>query len=426
MNLTIRNGRVIDPANQIDAIMDVAIKDGKISTVGQNLPQSEKEIDVTGLVVAPGFVDLHAHLRQPGYEYKETIATGTASAAMGGYTSVVCMANTKPVIDNVSVVKYILDLAKEQGKARVYPVGSITKGLEGKELSEMGELVKAGCVAFSDDGRPVENGYLMRLAMQYAAQFGKVLLCHQEDLSLLADGVMNEGYVSTVLGLKGASRAAEEAMIARDIVLAETLNLPVHCQHVSTTGGAQLIREAKARGVKVSAETAPHYLYATDELCLGYNTNAKMNPPLRTKEDQIALQEALLDGTIDCIATDHAPHSQDEKNIEFAQAYSGIIGFETALPLCLTAFGDKVTLSQLVYLMSTKPASIIGLDAGTLLVGSNADIVVFDPNISYTIDISKMVSKCKNTPFDGHEVKGRVVHTILGGEFVVKDSKLVE
>ena len=363
MRILIKGGRVIDPHNNRDGVFDIYIEGGVIQEIEPALDYDYDGIDMEvieadGLIVAPGLIDMHCHLRDPGFEYKEDIETGTKSAAMGGFTSVACMPNTDPVVDNKTVVEYIISEAKQNGVVNVYPIGSITKGMRGEELADIGEMKFAGIVAVSDDGRPVENPVIMRRAMQYANMFVTPVISHCEDMSLVDGGSMNEGAVSTEMGLRGISRAAEEVMLSRECILAEALGLPVHIAHVSTRGGIDLIRNAKARGAQVTSETCPHYFSLTEEAVRGFNTLAKMNPPLRTEDDVEAVKEGLRDGTIDVIATDHAPHEPDSKNVEFELAANGIVGFETALPLAITNLVETgvLTYSELIEKMCVKPA----------------------------------------------------------------------
>jgi dihydroorotase len=419
MNIIIKNGHVIDPANKVDDKLDILISDGKISKLGKTGSVSSPDaqvVDAAGKLVVPGLIDMHVHLREPGFEYKETIATGTAAAKAGGFTSVCCMPNTNPVNDNRSVTEFILSQAAKDASARVFPIGAITKGSKGEELSEMGELRAAGCVAVSDDGRPVMNAAIMRRAMEYARVFDLLVISHCEDSSLSAKGVMHEGFVSTELGLRGIPRSAEDVMTARDISLAELTGARVHIAHVSTAGSVDLLRAAKARGVKVTAETCPHYFSLTDEAVRGYNTMAKMNPPLRTAEDVAAIKAGLKDGTIDVIATDHAPHGTDEKSGEFDYAPFGIVGLETALGLSFQLVKEKVlTLQELISKLSLNPASVLKIEKGTLQPGADADITVIDPDIEWTVEASLFKSRSKNTPFNGSRLKGKAVRTIVGG-----------
>jgi len=418
MNIIIKNGHIIDPANKIDEKLDILISDGKIAKLGKtgSISSSDAQtVDAGGMLVVPGLIDMHVHLREPGFEYKETISTGTAAAKAGGFTSVCCMPNTSPVNDNRSVTEFILSQAAKSS-ACVFPIGAITKGSKGEELSEMGELRAAGCVAVSDDGRPVMNAAIMRRAMEYARVFDLLVISHCEDSSLSAKGVMNEGFVSTELGLRGIPRSAEDVMTARDISLAELTGARVHIAHVSTAGSVDLLRAAKARGVKVTAETCPHYFLLTDEAVRGYNTMAKMNPPLRTAEDVAAIKAGLKDGTIDVIATDHAPHGMDEKSGEFDYAPFGIVGLETALGLSFRLVKEKVlTLQDVIRKLSVNPASVLKIAKGTLQAGADADVTLIDPDLEWTVDSSLFSSRSKNTPFDGLTLKGRAVRTIVGG-----------
>lgn len=430
MRIFIKGARVIDPVNNIDKIADIFIDKGVIEDVGDNLGLEDIEaevIDAKGLIAAPGLVDMHCHLRQPGQEYKEDIESGTKSAAMGGFTSIACMPNTNPVIDNAGLVEYIKSEAKKNGVVNVYPIGAITKGLNGEELAEIGELKFSGAVAVSDDGKPVMNPAIMRNAMQYAKTFDMAVISHCEDIYLAEDGYMNQGYNSTILGLRGITRAAEEVMLSREVILAQTDNLPIHIAHVSTKNSVEIIRQAKKQGVKVTCETCPHYFTLTDDAVLGFNTNAKVNPPLRTMEDVEAIMEGLADGTIDVIATDHAPHHIDEKRCEFANAANGIVGFETALSLTITYLVEKNILSikQLIEKLSVNPANILGLGKGSLSIGKSADIVLIDPNKKYIVDVSNFKSKGKNSPFNGFELKGKAEYTIVGGDIVVRQGVLL-
>ena len=403
---------------------DVLMRGGAIAALGRDLEAgSARVVDASGLLVVPGLVDIHCHLREPGYEHKEDIASGTAAAAAGGFTSVCCMANTDPVNDNAAVTEFIKSRAAERGSAHVYPIAAVTKGLKGEELTEMGELAEAGAVALSDDGRSVKSAQRMRLALRYAGRFGLTIVSHPEDDELTNGGVMNEGYWSTALGLPGVTRAAEETIIARDCMLAGLENARLHVAHVSTAGGAELVREAKRHGWPVTCETAPHYLYATDEWLQDYDTNARVNPPLRTEADRLALIEALKDGTIDCIATDHAPHHADDKNVEFALASSGISGFETALAVCWTALvvPGHLTPEQVLEKLTRAPARVLGIDAGTLEVGKRADVTLIDPRAEWTVDPGKFRSRGKNTPFAGRTLTGAVRCTFLEGRPVYGD-----
>jgi dihydroorotase len=423
MDLLIKGGRVIDPAQQLDEKLDIRIENGTIKELGKKLAagKSCEVIDATGLIVTPGLIDMHVHLRDPGLEYKEDIVTGTRAAAAGGFTSVACMPNTKPVNDNKAVTSYIITKAKAEGLVNVFPVGSITQGSKGEKLAEMGDLKEAGCVAVSDDGCPLTNPELMRRALEYAKGMEIILISHAEDLGLSGDGLMNDGFTATELGLKGIPWVAEDAATARDVYLAEFTDSPIHIAHVSTKGAVQIIRDAKARGVRVTCETAPHYFTLTEDAVRGYNTNAKMNPPLRTSEDVAAIKAGLADGTIDAIATDHAPHHSDEKDVEFALASNGIIGLETALPLSLALVLEKVLdFTDLVDKLSRNPAKILGITRGTLEAGAVADITIIDPNREWTVAADSLASKSKNSPFLGTTMKGQAVVTIVGGKIAHK------
>lgn len=422
--LVIKGGRVVDPAQELDGFYNIYVMGGRIASIKKAEADTSEVgpgvdvVDASGLIVVPGFIDPHVHLREPGYEYKEDIATGTNAAAAGGFTAVMCMANTKPVNDNESVTKYIL--SKAAGRpARVYPVGAVTQGQKGERLTEMGELKSAGCVAVSDDGHPVMDAGLMRRALEYSRQFNLTVITHAEDPRLVGQGSMNEGPVATRLGLKGIPNAAEDVMVARDISLAELTGGRLHVAHVSTRGAVELIRAAKARGVNVTAEATPHHLALTDEAVMGYRTSAKMNPPLRSKEDVEALQAGIKDGTIDCIATDHAPHASIEKDVEFDKASNGIIGLETAFSVVFGLVEEgAMTLADAVKAMSFGPAKAFRLEGGRLSVGSPADIALLDLGRKWVVEPAKLKSKSKNTPWAGKELKGVAVKTILGGNAV--------
>jgi dihydroorotase len=420
--LLIRSGRIVDPSRGLDDTSDLLIQDGTIAAVGRNLglPDGAEVVDAAGLVVAPGLVDLHTHLREPGQEDRETIATGALAAAAGGFTAICAMPNTDPPIDNQSAVGFVVKQGAAAGAARVYPIGAVSLGQKGEQLAEFGELVAAGAVAVSDDGHPVASGHLMRTALEYARTFGIPVADHCEEPSLARGGVMHEGLVATRLGLKGIPAAAEEIMVARDILLAGHTGGHVHLCHMSTRGSVELIRQAKDRHLPVTAEATPHHFTLTHDACDGYNTNAKMNPPLREAEDVEALRAALRDGTIEVIATDHAPHHYDAKEREFDDAPFGVVGLETALGLGLAVLvgGGVLTLPQLVARMSTAPARAFGLPGGSLAPGQPADVVVFDPAGTWRVDPARFRSKSRNTPFAGRELKGRVVRTIVGGRTV--------
>jgi dihydroorotase len=418
--LLLTGGRVIDPSRNADDVADVLLQDGRIAAVGRNIgvPDGAEVLDVKGRVVAPGLVDVHVHLREPGQEDLETIATGSAAAVAGGFTSICAMPNTDPVCDNQGVVGFVIAQAQRAAKARVYPIGAVTLGQKGQQLAEFGELVGAGAVAVSDDGKPVATAHMMRTALEYARTFGIPVADHCEDMSLAAGGAMHEGIVSTRMGLKGIPAAAEEVMVARDILLAELTGGHVHLCHMSTRGSVALIRRAKERGIRVTAEACPHHFSLTHEACVGYNTNAKMNPPLREAADVEAIREGLKDGTIDCVATDHAPHHYDAKEREFDDAPNGIIGLETALGLSITELVGRglLTLPQLLQRMSTAPARIFNLPAGTLATGAPADLVIIDPGVKWTVKPETFRSKSRNTPFAGRELTGRAELTIVRGQ----------
>ena len=426
MTILIRGGQVIDPG-RLNAVADILIEDGKIAAVGQHLttPRGATIIEAKDRLVLPGFVDLHVHFREPGFEYKETIQSGAAAAVAGGFTTVCCMPNTNPVNDNQAITEFILDRAREGGLANVLPIGAITKGSEGKELAEIGDLRRAGCVAISDDGRPVMNSLVMRRAMEYALAFDVPVVDHCEDLHLAEGGCMNEGLVSTELGLPGMPAAAEDVMVARNVALAELTGARLHLAHISTEGSVRMVREAKSRGIKVTAEACPHHFTITEEVVRGYNTHAKMNPPLRTWKDVQAIKEGLRDGTIDAIATDHAPHATQEKQQGFTDAPFGIVGLETAWPLTLALVEEGIlSIESAVERLSTAPAKAFGLSKGTLAVGAEADVVVADPQESWEVDPAKFRSKSRNTPFAGWKVKGRIKTTIVGGRVVFETSQV--
>ncbi len=401
--------------------LDLRVEDGKIAELAEHL--EGEGVDCTGLTIFPGLIDMHVHLREPGFEKKENIESGSRAAVKGGFTQVCCMPNTKPVTDNKVVVSYIKNRAREVGLCKVNPIGAITEGQEGKNLAAIGAMKAAGAVAISEDGKSVVATNLMANAMLYAADFGLKCLCHCEDASLVDGGVVNEGYYSTLTGLKGSIRAAEDIIIAREICLAESLSLPVHICHVSTYSGVQLIREAKARGVQVTAETCPHYFTLTDEVIASFDTNTKVNPPIRAERDRLAIIEGLKDGTLDCIVTDHAPHHEDDKNVEYALAAFGISGLETSFALSYTQLvkGGVLTLSELADKMSANPAAILNLQGGTLEVGAPADLTIVDLNKAWTIDPKDFVSKGKNTPFAGREVYGRVKYTVVDGDIKYRE-----
>ncbi|MBF0497996.1 MAG: dihydroorotase [Deltaproteobacteria bacterium] len=429
MKRLIEHGRVIDPASSMDDFLDILIEDGRIAAMAapgtfESLKRDAQvsTISAQGCVVCPGLVDMHVHLREPGEEYKETIATGTKAAAAGGFTAVACMANTRPVNDNQSVTEYILEKARQEAVAAVYPVAAITVGLKGTQLTEMGELSRLGVKAVSDDGHPVEDALIMRRAMEYAGRFGLTVISHSETTSLSKNGVMHEGWISTKLGLEAIPAAAEEIMIAREASLAELTGVPIHIAHVSTAGSVEIIRRAKDRGIPITAETAPHYFSLTHRAVMGYNTLAKMNPPLRTSADVAAIKKALQDNVIDAIATDHAPHSILEKDVEFNAAANGIIGLETALSLTLALVQTGVLdLSQALAKLTCNPAGILNIPAGRLIVGGSADITIFQPDQPVVVDVRNFASKSRNSPFDGWKLQGKVLMTVFQGQTTYSD-----
>jgi dihydroorotase len=420
--LLLRGGRVVDPSQSLDEKLDVLLVEGRVAKVGKRVsaPEHAQVRECKGLVVTPGLIDVHVHLREPGEEHKETIATGAAAAAAGGFTAVCAMPNTDPPIDDPAAVGYVAAEGRRAGAARVYPVGCISAGRRGERLALVGEMVEAGAVAITDDGNPVMHSGLMRMALEYALAFGIPVADHPEDLGLSATGHMNEGLVSTRLGLPGKPNAAEDIHIVRDLLLAELTGGHIHLQHVSTRFGVESIRQAKARGVRVTAEATPHHLILTHEAVDGYRTEAKMNPPLRCGEDRAAVRAGLADGTLDTIATDHAPHHYDEKEAAFAEAPNGIVGLETALGLVLTrVVGEGVIdLPTMVDRMSCAPARAFGLPGGTLAAGSPADVTVLDPAAEWTVDPKAFRSKSRNTPFTGWELVGRPRLTVVGGRIV--------
>jgi dihydroorotase len=420
--ILIRGGRVIDPSRGADQVADLFLAGGKVQASGRDLghPDDALVLDASGKVVAPGLIDLHVHLREPGQEDLETVATGAMAAAAGGFSAICAMPNTDPVTDNQAAVGFIVSQAQRAAKARVYPIGAVSLGQKGQQLAEFGELVGAGAVAVSDDGKPVASSHLMRTALEYARTFGIPVADHCEDPTLAEGGAMHEGLVSTRLGLKGVPSAAEEIMVARDILLAELTGGHVHLCHMSTRGSVELIRRAKEKGLRVTAEACPHHFTLTHEACEGYNTQAKMSPPLREPEDREAIRQALRDGTIDVICTDHAPHHYDAKEREFDDAPNGIIGLETALGLTVSELLEAglLSLPELVNRMSVMPARIFGLQGGSLAPGAPADVVVFDPAAEWTVRPEQFYSKSRNTPFAGRRLRGRAETTIVRGQVV--------
>jgi dihydroorotase len=419
MTILIKNGRLIDPSQDIDGKKDILIKGSKIEDIypAGKAPKAKKTIDASGCIVIPGLVDMHAHLREPGFEYKETIYTGTRSAVKGGTTTVCCMPNTNPINDSVSITQFILDKTAKEGACTVHPIGAITTGQKSKELTELEALLKAGCIAFSDDGMPVKNSLIMRRALEYSKIFNVPIISHCEDVELSKGGVMNEGFVSTILGLQGIPKAAEEVMVARDISLCELTKGRLHLAHISTEGSVNLIRDAKKRGVHVTAETCPHYFTLTDDSLISYDTNLKVNPPIRTERDVAAIKEGLRDNTIDVLATDHAPHHFDDKDREFDAAAFGISGFETAFSLGLGLVDQGVLdLNYLIRKSTVTPSNILRIDKGSLSASADADIAIINTEKTYTVDAFNFISKGKNSPFHKWKLKGTVEMTIAMGK----------
>jgi len=426
-SLLIKGGRVIDPANKIDAEMDVLVKDAKIAKVEKGIKEKADEtIEAKGLIVCPGLIDMHVHLREPGREDKETIATASRAAAAGGFATIAGMPNTSPDADNQTVIEFVLSRAKRDAVVNVLPVGAITKKREGHQLAEIGELKKTGAVAVSDDGADIQDANVMRKALEYCTMWNMPVLSHSEDIRLAAEGAMHEGLVSTMLGLPGKPAAAEEVMVAREIILSELANCPIHFCHVSAKGSVEMVRLAKKRGLKVSAETCPHYFSLTDEAVLGYNANAKVNPPLRSKEHVEAVIAGLKDGTIDAIASDHAPHLLVEKFLEFEECENGVVGIETSLGLVLEKLvhGKVLSLNDAIAKMSWNPAKVLRLDKGTLGKGKDADITIIDLNKEWVVQPEKFESKGRNTPFAGMKLKGKAVFTIVAGKIVMREGKV--
>lgn len=422
MSLLIKNGHVIDPASKLEGVFDILVESGKISKVGKEIKtKADKTIDAKGKIVVPGLIDMHVHLREPGREDKETILSGAKAAAKGGFTSIACMPNTTPACDNQAIVKFIKEEARKAALVNVFPIGCITKGREGKELAEIAELKESGCVALSDDGDGVQSAGLMRRALEYASSFGVPIISHCEDASLAGEGVVNEGYISTILGLDGIPNKAESVMIQRDLELAEVAKAKLHIAHISTKEGVALVRQAKERNIDVTAEVTPHHIALTDTCCKTYDTNTKVNPPLRTQEDVTALKEGLKDGTIDMISSDHAPHLESEKDVEFDKAPFGMIGLETALSIAIMELIDTkiLTWTDLVKKMSVNPSAVFGLKRGTLAEGAIADITIVDPEIKWIYKEENILSKSKNTPFKNWELKGQATHVIVSGKLVM-------
>lgn len=418
MKLLIKNGTIVNPAKNENFKGSILVEDGKITKIehGEIKAEGAEIINADGMIVAPGFIDTHVHFRDPGFEYKEDIVTGLQAAAAGGFTTVCTMPNTSPVVDTLETLTYIINKSKECNGVRIYPVAAATKGLKGEGLAPIGELAEGGAIAVSDDGKPIKDSSLLKRVMEYADTFGLRYISHSEDTYLSADAQMNEGYYSTVYGMQGNPSVGEASQIARDCMMAQYLGLPVHIAHVSAKMSVEIIEFYKSKGVKVTAETAPHYLALTDEALGSYDTNTKVNPPLRSEEDRKAVIEGIKKGIIDIIATDHAPHHEREKNVEFNFAPSGIVGLETALPLVLKLYHEKhISIDQIVSLL-TKGYSIFGIEGGVLEAGKSADITIFDPNYQWTIDKNMFLSKARNTPFHGFHVKGSVFKTIVSGK----------
>jgi len=429
VKLLIKGGRIIDPANNVDMTGDVLIEDGLIKEISSEITVGgdAEVMDAVGLLVCPGFIDMHVHLREPGLEYKETIATGARAAAVGGFTTICCMPNTEPVCDNRAVASFIAEAARKEGLVNVHPIGCITKGQKGQEITEMAALVEAGCVGVSDDGKPVTNGEVMRRALEYALMFNLPVISHCEDANLSEGGQMHEGYYSILYGLKGIPAVAEESMVARDIMLARMTGSRLHIAHVSTKGSLELVREAKASGLNVSCEVTPHHLTLTDKELGGYDTDYKVNPPLRSREHVDALIAGLRDGIIDCLATDHAPHEEEVKDCEFNIAAFGISGLETAVPVVFTYLieSGKLDVSTVVKAWTVGPAGVLGLDRGTLTPGKVADITIIDPNESRRVDPQKFYSKGKNNPYKGMNLKGWPCATLVNGRVIAWRGQLV-
>jgi len=415
-SILIQHGTILDPSRVFETRADLLIRDGKIAAIGTGLGSADRVIDATGRYVTPGLLDIHVHFREPGDEEEETVASGSAAAVAGGFTTVCCMPNTKPTLDNAGQVEFIRRQAERVGLANVHAVGAITKGREGKELAEMGSMLEGGAIAFSDDGVGVADASVMRKALQYAKMFDVVLMQHCEEPTL-SGGAMHAGLVSLELGLPGIPAEAEQLMIGRDLLLNQSIRCPYHVQHISTAGSVELIRQAKKSGLAVTCEVSPHHLLLTDEACRSYDTHYKMNPPLRTAADVRACVEGVRDGTIDILATDHAPHRAEEKELEFAYAPFGIIGLECALPLYIKALVEPghLTWMQMIEMMTTRPAQIVKLQKGTLQIGADADVTIIDPNLRWTIDVGQFAGKSRNCPFHGWNVTGRATATIVGG-----------
>lgn len=423
----LKNGRVIDPVQQIDKITDVLIEDGKIAKIGGRIAAKDAEVfDATGLVIAPGFIDMHIHLREPGQEAKEDVGSGTRAAAAGGFTTVACMPNTKPVVDDAILVNGLKERVRQEGVVKVEVVGALSKGQEGKELAEIGDMSECGAVAFSDDGHYVPSAKLLLNGLDYLRTFDKLIISHAEEESLVEDGIMNESLRSAIMGMKGRPTVAEDIAVARDILLAEYADAKIHIAHISTKGAVELVRQAKKRGVKVTAEVTPHHLTLTDDVVNSFDTSTKVNPPLRTAEHVQAMVDGLKDGTIDAIVTDHSPHAFEEKDREYRFAPSGFPGLETALGVILTSLyhSGKFSLTEIVEKMSSNPSKVFNLNRGSLEVGKVADIVAFDPELEWTVDDKKFYTRGSHSPFVGKTLKGKAVATIVDGKIVMKDGKI--
>ncbi len=423
----IRNGRVIDPVQQIDKITDVLIEDGKIAKIGSRIAAKDAEVfDATGLVIAPGLIDMHIHLREPGQEAKEDVGSGTRAAAAGGFTTVACMPNTRPVVDAAILVNGLKERVRQEGVVKVEVIGALSKGQEGKELAEIGDMAECGAVAFSDDGHYVANAKLLLNGLDYLRTFDKIIISHAEEDSLVEDGIMNESLHSAMLGMKGRPTVAEDIAVARDILLAEYADAKIHIAHISTKGAVELVRQAKKRGVKVTAEVTPHHLTLTDDVVNNFDTSTKVNPPLRTAEHVQAMVEGLKDGTIDAIVTDHSPHAFEEKDREYRFAPSGFPGLETALGVILTSLyhSGKFSLSEIIEKMSSNPAKVFNLNRGSLEVGKVADVVIFDPELEWVVDDKKFYTRGTHCPFVGKTLKGKAVATIVNGKIVMKNGQI--
>ncbi|MDN5362903.1 MAG: dihydroorotase [Moorella sp. (in: firmicutes)] len=429
MAILIKGGRVIDPARNLDEQLDILIEGEKIAAIEAEIeaPAGARVIPAGGRIVAPGLIDMHVHLREPGYEQKETIATGTRAAAAGGFTAVACMANTNPVADSASVIAFIKEKACQEGAVRVYPIGALSKGLEGKEIAEIGDLAAAGIVALSDDGHPVMNALVMRHALEYAKMFNLPVISHCEDADLANDGLMHEGLMATILGLRGIPAAAEEVMVARDLLLAAMTGGRLHLAHVSTAGSVRLLTEARTRGIQVTAEATPHHLCLTDELVQSYDTSTKVNPPLRPAPDVAAVVAALAAGDIDTIASDHAPHADEDKDVEYDYAPFGMVGLETAVPLVVTELilPGKLTWQQAIKAWTANPARILNVAGGTLAPGGVADVTIIDPELEKEVNVNDFYSLGHNSPLHGRKLKGWPVATIVGGRLVMEDGKVI-